>query len=302
MEYRKIPGTDLNVSTITLGTMTYGSPVLFEDAVRLTEYAVSQGINIIDTANMYEGYNRTPGSSGGVAEEIIGAFLKKYDRNKVVIATKLGMKVGDAPEDEGTSAAAIDKHLELSLRRMQTDYVDIYYLHKPDPDSSLEDTLTTMNRKIKEGKVRYYGVSNYNAAQLSELIQTADRLDVARPVICEPPLSLLKQEALEELLPLCAKENIAVTPYQIFQGGLLTGKYHRGAQAPEGSRGSEMPGWLWKLEDGLYDQLEAIEAEAAKEGCTMLEYAIRWTLRQPAVVSAIVGVKKTSQIDAAVKA
>ena len=159
-----------------------------------------------------------------------------------------------------------------------------------------------MNRKIKEGKVRYYGVSNYNAAQLSELIQTADRLDVARPVICEPPLSLLKQEALEELLPLCAKENIAVTPYQIFQGGLLTGKYHRGAQAPEGSRGSEMPGWLWKLEDGLYDQLEAIEAEAAKEGCTMLEYAIRWTLRQPAVVSAIVGVKKTSQIDAAVKA
>ena len=206
-----------------------------------------------------------------------------------MIATKLGMKVGDAPEDEGTSAAAIDKHLELSLRRMQTDYVDIYYLHKPDPDSCLEDTLTTMNRKIKEGKVRYYGVSNYNAAQLSELIQTADRLDVARPVICEPPLSLLKQEALEELLPLCAKENIAVTPYQIFQGGLLTGKYHRGAQAPEGSRGSEMPGWLWKLEDGLYDQLEAIEAEAAKEGCTMLEYAIRWTLRQPAVVSAIVG-------------
>ena len=302
MEYRKIPGTDLNVSTITLGTMTYGSPVPFEDAVRLTEYAVSQGINIIDTANMYEGYNRTPGSSGGVAEEIIGAFLKKYDRNKVVIATKLGMKVGDAPEDEGTSAAAMDTHLELSMRRMQTDYVDIYYLHKPDPDSSLEDTLTTMNRKIKEGKVRYYGVSNYNAAQLSELIQTADRLDVARPVICEPPLSLLKQEALEELLPLCAKENIAVTPYQIFQGGLLTGKYHRGAQAPEGSRGSEMPGWLWKLEDGLYDQLEAIEAEAAKEGCTMLEYAIRWTLRQPAVVSAIVGVKKTSQIDAAVKA
>ena len=119
--------------------MTYGSPVPFEVAVRLTEYAVSQGINIIDTANMYEGYNRTPGSSGGVAEERIGAFLNIYERNKVVIATKLGMKVGDAPEDEGTSAAAIDKHLELSLRRMQTDYVDIYYLHRYSDDNEPEN-------------------------------------------------------------------------------------------------------------------------------------------------------------------
>lgn len=302
MEYRQIPGTELKVSTITLGTMTYGSPVAFEDAVKLTEYALSRGINIIDTANMYEGYNRKPGSAGGVAEEIIGGALKNCRREDVVIATKVGMKVGEAPEDEGTSAAAIEKQLDKSLKRLGTDYVDLYYLHKPDPGSSLEDSLLTLEKYMEQGKIRYYGISNYDAPQLEYLLKTADTLQVPRPVICEPPVSLLKQDALEELVPLCQKENIAVTPYQIFQGGLLTGKYHRGMEPPKGSRGSEMPGWMWQMDGELYDKLEAIELAARREDCSMLEYAIRWTLRLPAVVSAIVGVKSEKQIDAAISA
>ena len=140
-----IPNTDLSVSPITLGTMTYGNPVAFDDAVDLTRYALAQGINMIDTANMYEGYDRVPGSAGGVAERIIGRAIQGLDRRGVLIATKLGMKVGDSPEDAGTSASAVHTQLSRSLERLGTDYVDLYYLHCPDPSVPLEETLRAID-------------------------------------------------------------------------------------------------------------------------------------------------------------
>ena len=233
-----IPNTDLSVSPITLGTMTYGNPVAFDDAVDLTRYALAQGINMIDTANMYEGYDRVPGSAGGVAERIIGRAIQGLDRRGVLIATKLGMKVGDSPEDAGTSASAVHTQLSRSLERLGTDYVDLYYLHCPDPSVPLEETLRAIDEELHRGRIRYYGVSNYSAGQLAALLAAADQNGLPRPVACQPPLSLLKQEALEELLPLCRRENIAVIPYQIYQGGLLTGKYRRGEAMPAGSRGA----------------------------------------------------------------
>jgi len=297
-----IPNTDLRVFPVTLGTMTYGSPVAFGDAVRLTRCALERGINLIDTANMYEGYTRYAGSAGGVAEEIVGEAIAPLDRSSVLLATKVGMKVGQAPEDEGTSAAAIRRQLEASLRRMRTDYVDLYYLHRPDDASPLEQTLAELDAQMRAGRVRHYGVSNYSAEQLQQLLDCADRSNLPRPVVCQPPLSLLKTEALDALLPLCKKEQIAVIPYQIYQGGLLTGKYRRGMAAPAGSRAEEKPDWVMELTDPLFDRLEAIEREAAGMGLDMAQYALRWTLAQPAVVSAIVGVKNERQIDAAVAA
>ena len=299
---KKIPNADIQLSPITLGTMTYGSPVAFEDAVKLTQYAVGQGINHIDTANMYEGYNRYAGSAGGVAEEIVGKALKGLRREDVIVATKLGMKVGPDPEDEGTSPKAIAKHLELSLRRLDTDYIDLYYLHKPDPSCSYEEILTALQAQIQAGKIRYYGISIYSAEQLQQLLNCADAAGLPRPVICQPPLSLLKDGAREHLLPLCQREGIAVVPYQIYQGGLLTGKYRRGVALPTGSRAAEMPGWMMTMDDALYDKLEAYAAEADKQGITMAQYALRWVLDQPAVISALVGVKTTAQIDAALAA
>lgn len=296
-----IPNTALAVSPVTLGTMTFGSPVGFDDAVDLTRYAAQQGINLFDTANMYEGYNRYAGSSGGVAEEILGAAFAK-NRETVVLATKLGMKVGEQPEDEGTSAAAIQKQLPKSLERLGTDYVDIYYLHKPGPAEELPGTLKELAHAIRQGQVRHYGVSNYSAAELRLLLDTADELDLPHPVICQPPLSLLKQDALAELIPLCAAEGIAVTPYQIYQGGLLTGKYKRGAALPQGSRGAEKPEWMWAMDDALFDKLEAYERDARAEGLDLAGYALCWALRQPAVVSAIVGVKTRQQVDGAIAA
>ena len=137
---------------------------------------------------------------------------------------------------------------------------------------------------------------------LGGLLEAADRLALPRPVVCQPPLSLLRQEALDELLPLCAREEIAVIPYQIYQGGLLTGKYRRGSAPPEGSRASEKPGWMMEMDDALYTRLEEVEARAAAEGVAMAQYALRWVLRQSGVVSAIVGVKNERQIDDALAA
>ena len=276
--------------------MTFGTPVGEPEAIRIVHWALDHGINFIDTANIYEGYARYIGSPGGVAEAIIGKALKGR-RDQAVLATKVGMHVGDAPEDEGTSPAAIRKHLELSLKRLCTDVIDIYYLHKPDPKTHLVETLGALDQAIREGKVRYYGVSNYSAQELSDLLTVADANGLPRPVVCQPPLSLLKQNVLFDLLPLCEQERIAVVPYQVLQGGLLTGKYRRGNPWPVDSRKAEKSGWVWNLTDELFDRLEEIDAQARQAGLTMTQYAIRWVLSQPAVVAAIVGVKRTAQLE-----
>lgn len=299
---KTIPKTDLKICPVTLGTMTYGSPVCFKDAIELTQYAIGQGINMIDTANMYEGYNRYAGSAGGVAEEIVGGVLKGFMRSDVIVATKVGMKVGTAPEDEGTSPAAVQKQLDISLKRLGTDYVDIYFLHRPDPSVPLPDILWALKKQMEAGKIRYYGISNYSAEQLHELLNAADESALPRPVVCQPPLSLLKRDALNDLIPLCAAEGIGVIPYQIYQGGLLTGKYKRGMIPPAGSRAEEKPDWVWNMDDQLFDKLETYEHEAYLRGLTMAQYAMRWVLEQTAVVSAIVGVKNKQQIDAALEA
>ena len=298
---KQIPKTDISVSPICLGTMTFGSPVGETDAIKLVHHAIDKGINFIDTANMYEGYNRSAGSAGGVAEEILGKALADR-RDKVVVATKVGMKVGDTPNDDFTSPAAILKQLDLSLKRLKTDFVDIYYLHRPDPDTPMIEILSILDELISKGKIRCFGISNYSTEQLKEMLTVADANNLQRPVICQPGLSYLKRDALESLIPLCEKENVAVAPYQIFQGGLLTGKYKRGCEIPKGSRKAEKDDWVWELTDELFDKIEGFEAEANKAGMSMTQYAIRWTLNQPAVVSAIVGIKKTEQIDDAIAA
>ena len=298
---RKIPRTDLMVSPICLGTMTFGTPVGEKEAVGLVHHALGRGVNFIDTANMYEGYDRTIGSAGGVAENIVGKAIQG-SRSSYVVATKVGMKVGEAAEDEGTSPEAIKKHLELSLARLKTDYVDIYYLHKLDPDADPERIVEALAGCIKSGKIRHYGVSNYSADQLKTLLRAADSSGGPRPIIVQPPLSLLKQEALDDLIPLCEAEKIAAAPYQVIQGGLLTGKYRRGEPLPEGSRKTEKDEWVWPLTDDLFDQLDAIREKADEAGMKMTQYAINWILQQKAVVSAIVGVKRSEQIDEAVAA
>lgn len=212
----------MNVSQLCLGTMTFGTPVAEADAIRIVHHALRRGINFIDTANMYEGYARVIGSVGGVAEMILRKALKGC-RDEVVLATKVGMKVGTTPADEHTSPAAIRKQLDLSLQRLGTDRIDLYYLHRPDPVTPLLEIVTALAAAIQAGKILHYGVSNYSAAQLAELLAVADANGLPRPVAIQPPLSLLRSELTADLLPLCVKEKIMVVPYQVLQGGLLTG-------------------------------------------------------------------------------
>lgn len=296
MENRQIPKTDLSVSTICLGTMLFGTPVAEPQAIKLTQWAIEHGINFIDTANMYEGYSRHIGSRGEVAENILGKALQGR-RDKVILATKVGMKVGDAPEDEFTSPAAIRKQLDNSLKRLATDFVDIYYLHKPDPDTPLADTIGALNEAIEQGKIRHYGVSNYSAEQTAELINAADANNLPRPVIHQPPYSLLKPDVQKDLLPLCEREQIAVAPYRVLEGGLLTGKYQRGKTPPPGSRRNEKPEWLADLGDQLFDKIERIEAQAQEKGRTILEHSLKETLTKPAIVSLVLGVKRIDQLE-----
>ena len=296
MKLTNVPKTDLRVSAICLGTMTFGTPVAEPDAVRLVDHARDRGINFIDTANMYEGYARTVGSPGGVAESILSQAVVGR-RDDFVIATKVGMKVGTAPEDEGTSPAAVRKHLDASLARLGVDHVDIYYLHRPDPDTPMVDVLEALDAVIRAGKARHYGVSNYSAKELSALLAVADAHELPRPVIVQPGLSLLNQDASIDLLPLCEKERIAVAPYQVLQGGLLTGKYRRGETIPTNSRKAEKDAWVWDLDDMLFDRLDALRQRADEAGLSMTEHAIHWVLAQPAVVSAVMGVKRPEQID-----
>lgn len=300
MQYRVLGTSGLLVSPICLGTMTFGQPVGETDAVKLVHGALDLGINFVDTANVYEGYRRVLGSPGGVAEEIVGKALADR-REKVVLATKVGAPVGPGPQDRGLSASHILRELDRSLARLQTDYIDLYIIHWPDKHTPLDTTMAALDNAVRQGKVRYIGASNHSAAELCEMLWWADCNNGPRVVSSQIPFSLLRREFQNDL-PFCQRHGIGVTPYQSLQGGLLTGKYSRGQSPPADSRVAEKPEWVWKLDDSLFDRLEAIEALAREADIPFARYALSWTLAQPAMTSLVVGAKRIEQIQDAVAA
>ena len=300
MKLRRLGASGLLVSPICLGTMTFGTPVPDDAAIKLIDAALDLGINFIDTANVYEGYNRYLGSPGGVAEEIVGKAVHQR-RDKVVLATKVGAPVGPGPQDRGLSASHILREVDHSLRRLQTDYIDLYIFHWPDKHVPPETSLAAMDLCIRQGKVRCFGVSNHAAWQQCELLWLAERHGQARIVSSQIPFSLLRRE-LQQELAFCEKYDIGVTPYQALQGGLLTGKYRRGGAAPAGSRAAEKPEWMWQMQPALFDQLEAIESLAKESGISMTQLSLAWALGQPAISSLIVGVTRIEQLHEAIAA
>lgn len=296
MKMNSIPNTDLLVSNLCLGTMTFGTPVEKNDAIKITQHAINYGMNFIDTADIYEGYTRYIGSPGGIAEAFLGSALKSC-REKVILASKVGMKVGKNDDDQGLSRKHVLKMIDMSLGRLQTDYLDIYYMHKPDDSIPLEESILVFNDLIDAGKIRYWGVSNFSAIQLTTVLRTCDENHWARPVTVQPAYSLLKRDIEQDLLPYSVKENLAVVPYQVLQGGLLTGKYMKGGVIPERSRLHEKPEWSMSLSDDMYDQLALIAEQANGHHRSMLEHALKSLLEQKGVVSLIVGVKSIQQLD-----
>ncbi|MBI3862474.1 MAG: aldo/keto reductase [Planctomycetia bacterium] len=300
MQMRPLGSSGLLVTPVCLGTMTFGTPVSEADSISLIHAAIDLGINFIDTANVYEGYRRFLGSAGGVAEEIVGKALRDR-RDKMIVATKVGAPLGPGPQDRGLSAVHILREVERSLRRLQTDVIDLYIIHWPDKQVPLDVTLEAIDTIVRQGKVRYFGASNHAAWQLCEMLWLADRH--ARPPVISSqiPFSLLRREFQHDL-NFCQQHGIGVTPYQALQGGLLTGKYRRGQAPPADSRAAEKPDWMWKTDEGLFDRLEGIERLAAEAGVSMTRFALSWALTQPAMSSLIVGAKRREQVEDAVAA
>ena len=301
MDHRVLGSSGLVVSPICLGSMTFGSPVSETDTIRLVHEAIDLGINFIDTANSYEGYDRVVGSAGGVAEEILGKALHDR-RDRVVLTTKVGAPLGSGPQDCGLSATHILRELDASLRRLNTDFVDVYFIHWPDRMTPLETTMQALAQVVRQGKARYVAVSNHSAAQLCEFLWLADRSGGPRIAASQIPFSLMHREFQNDL-EFCGRHQIGITAYQSLQGGLLTGKYRRGQPPPSGSRAAEKPGWISaEFNDALFDRLEAFEALASELGVPPAQYAMAWTLAQPAMTSLVVGAKRIEQVQDAISA
>ena len=296
MQQRRIPNTDLDVSVVCLGTMTFGTPVDQQGVNGIIDWCLDNGLNFIDTADMYEGYTRFLGSPGGKSEAYIGNALVGR-RDQAVITTKVGNPVGDDTySGTGLGRDHMLHQIDASLGRLRTDYVDIYEMHRDDPDTPLEESIATMAGLIAAGKVRHWGFSNFEPEDIHRMIDICDDNGWPRPVISQPQLSWLVRDSEEVYIPACLEYDIAVTPYRTLQAGLLTGKYKRGQGAPPGSRGDESS-WLDDPDDDLWDRIEEFEREAAGASLTPTQYAVKWLLDRPGVTSVIVGCKRPDQLE-----
>ena len=296
MQQRRIPNTELDVSVVCLGTMTFGTPVDQQGVDRIIDWCLDNGLNFIDTADMYEGYTRFLGSPGGKSEAYIGNALKGR-REQAVITTKVGNPVGDESySGTGLGRDHMLHQIDASLGRLRTDYVDIYEMHRDDPDTPLEESIATMAGLIEAGKVRHWGFSNFEPDDIHRMIALCDGNGWPRPVIAQPQLSWLVRDSEEAYIPTCVEYDIAVTPYRTLQSGLLTGKYKRGQEAPAGSRGDESS-WLDDPDDELWDRIEEFEREADGASLTPTQYAVKWLLDRPGVTSVIVGCKRPDQLE-----
>lgn len=296
MQQRRIPHTALDVSVVCLGTMTFGTPVDQQGVNGIIDWCLDNGLNFIDTADMYEGYTRFLGSPGGKSEAFIGNALVGR-RDQAVITTKVGNPVGDDTySGTGLGRDHMLHQIDASLGRLRTDYVDIYEMHRDDPDTPLEESIAVMAELIQAGKVRHWGFSNFEPDDIYRMIALCDGNGWPRPVIAQPQLSWLVRDSEEAYIPACIEYDIAVTPYRTLQAGLLTGKYKRGQEAPPGSRGDESS-WLDDPDDELWDRIEQFEREAAAASLTPTQYAVKWLLDRPGVTSVIVGCKRPDQLE-----
>lgn len=293
MEYRRLGHSGLQVSVIGLGTNNFGPRIDYAAAERVLSQAVEEGINFIETSNTY---------GMGRAEEFIGKALRTK-RQQVLFATKVASNMGDGPNLHGGSRKHILDQVDLSLQRLQTDYLDLYQIHYYDPHTPLEETLRTMDSLVQQGKVRYVGCSNFAAWQVAEAMGVARALGIAPLVSVEPEYSMLKRAIEKELLPCCTRYNVGILPYFPLASGFLTGKYQRGQQAAPGTRFSVQTRRAETiLTPENFDVLEQLAAFATARSRPLVELAFAWLLAHPQVSSVIAGATTAEQISANARA
>jgi voltage-dependent potassium channel beta subunit len=291
MEYRRLGKTGLKVSEISLGSwLTYGGYVEENNATASIDKAYDLGINFFDTANVY---------MRGAAELVVGKALKKFPRDSFVLATKVFWPMGDGPNDRGLSRKHVIEQCHASLKRLGTDYVDLYYCHRFDPETPLDETLRALDDLVRQGKVLYIGVSEWSAEQITEAVHLADKKLLDRIVVNQPQYSMLERYIEKEVLPVSEKHGIGQVVWSPLAQGVLTGKYKKGIPAPEGSRASqEKYGSLFGLlTDENLDKVEQLKAVALNNHLTLAQLALAWILRQKSVASTIVGASRPEQLE-----
>jgi aryl-alcohol dehydrogenase-like predicted oxidoreductase len=295
MDYRFLGATGMKVSELCLGAMTFGRETSEEDSRAIMDRFVDAGGTFIDTANVY---------TRGVSEEIVGRWLAGKDRHSIVLATKVRFPMGDGPNDTGVSRKTIRAHVEDSLRRLQTDFIDLYQVHCWDRGTELEETLSTLDRLVQEGKVRYIGASNYKGWQLQKALDTQKARGWEPFRSLQPQYNLLTRTTEWEVLEVCRNEGLGVIPWSPLKGGWLSGKYYRGMEGPPaGSRveqASEKGWWeAWKNMDKeeTWRTLDALHAVSSEVGKTPAQVAVRWLLQRPGVTSPIIGVRSMKHLE-----
>lgn len=294
MEYRTLGRSGLKVSVITMGTFTFGGKGAFgmvgqqgvSEARRLVDLCIDHGVNVFDTANMY---------STGLSEEILGEVLDGR-REKVLVTSKARMRIGEGPNDEGASRFHLIRECERSLKRLRTDYIDIYYMHEWDGTTPVDEKMAALDTLVQQGKVRYVGCSNYSGWHIMKSLMASERDRRPRFVTQQIHYTLEAREAEYELLPISVDQGLGVLVWSPLAAGLLTGKHRRGKPAPEGSRQSA--GWteppirdeerLWSIVDVLVEIGDSLGVSAA-------QVALAWLLSRPAVSSLVVGGRNEAQ-------
>ena len=289
MKYRKLGASDLEVSEISLGSwLTYGVGVEADKARACLDEAFEQGINFIDTANIY---------GRGAAETFLGQALKGRPRDSYVLATKLYFPMTDT--DRGLSREQVQKQLDASLQRLQTDYVDLYQCHRYDFDTPLEETMEALTRAVESGKARYIGFSEWPANRIRAAIELSKSRGFTPFVSSQPQYSMLWREPEDEVIPLCAANGISQIVWAPVGQGVLSGKYDPDKPPPRDSRAAseEMGGWMDRLmEPGVLRAVQELRPIADEAGLTLPQFALAWVLREPNIASAIIGASRPEQV------
>jgi aryl-alcohol dehydrogenase-like predicted oxidoreductase len=303
MDHARLGRTGLQVSRLCLGTMTFGLQSEESTAVAILDRAAEGGIDFLDTSDAYPLGGDL--STRGITEEILGRWLRGK-RDRFIVATKCFAPTGPAPFDAGNSRKHILAAVDASLRRLQTDYIDLYQLHGYDQATPIDETLSALDDLVHAGKVRYIGCSNFLTYQLVRAIGRSETLRLARFDSVQPRYNLLFRQIEREMLPFCREEGVGVIPYNPIAGGLLSGKHSRTAPPPEGTRftlGNAAQNYQDRYwHDREFDTVDALRQLADKAGISLVTLAVAWVLANPAITAPIIGASRPEQLDASLAA
>ncbi|MDR0400977.1 MAG: aldo/keto reductase [Treponema sp.] len=286
MRYKQLPKTGLTVSQLSLGTMMFGGQTNEPDSIAIMDYAFEQGVNFFDTANVY---------NQGESERIVGKWLRGR-RDRMILATKVRGQMGKDPNDAGLSRRNILSAAEASLKRLGTDYIDIYYMHAPDYNTDIGESLDAMDSLVRAGKIRYVAVSNYAAWQMADILHVCDKRGYASPVISQNVYNLITRGLESELAPFLKEHKIGMAIYNPIAGGFLAGKHKPGKPA-ENTRFANNQNYYERYwSDENFRAVEKLAETASQNGMSILELSMKWCAAQPVVTSIISGVSRLEQI------